>query len=57
MSNTSTQVLANEDQFEVGCEYCDDTGIIYMDEDDGEGHIMRGTVSRVCLCKRKQIDD
>lgn len=33
------------------CGECEDTGEISTDEDDGEGHTMRGVGSAKCPCK------
>jgi len=34
------------------CPYgiCDGSGVVSTDEDDGEGHTMRGVGERPCLC-------
>jgi hypothetical protein len=44
------------------CPECEGTGVVYLDEDDGEGHSARGVISEPCLCQRKvkieqDIDD
>lgn len=35
---------------EMVCEYCEGTGEMACDEDDGEGHIMRGVGTTKCIC-------
>lgn len=37
----------NEDK----CEWCGGEGVIATDEDDGEGHTMRGVGSQKCICQ------
>jgi hypothetical protein len=34
------------------CALCDGTGEVATDEDDGEGHIMRGVGTETCLCQK-----
>jgi len=37
------------------CEYCEGTGEISTDVDDGEGHIMHGAGDKEpCICKIKE---
>ena len=38
------------------CEYCGGTGEVATDEDDGEGHTMRGVGSQKCICQSKETD-
>jgi transcription elongation GreA/GreB family factor len=40
-----------EEEEESVCEFCGGTGIEITDEDDGEGHIMRGVGERKCICQ------
>lgn len=35
------------------CADCHETGEVSMDEDDGEGHTMRGVGTRPCPCRAK----
>ena len=37
---------------EERCEYCKGTGEVSTDEDDGEGHIMRGVGTEKCICQK-----
>lgn len=39
---------------EEECEYCGGTGEVATDEDDGEGHIMRGVGTEKCICQIEQ---
>lgn len=39
------------------CADCEGTGVVAVDEDDGDGHTMRGTGSQKCLCQVKEEDD
>jgi len=39
------------------CELCEGEGYILEDEDDGEGHTMRGTNSRICPHVLKDEED
>lgn len=41
----------SNDDVDQGCEFCGGTGVVSVDEDDGEGHVMRGTGSRKCVCR------
>lgn len=44
--------LPEEDiEEEKECELCGGEGIVYIDEDDGEGHMMRGVAARACICR------
>lgn len=36
---------------EEKCEWCEGTGEVVVDEDDGEGHTMRGVGTRKCICQ------
>ena len=36
------------------CEYCGGTGEVSVDEQDGEGHTMRGVGSQKCICRIKE---
>lgn len=36
------------------CAYCDGTGEVATDEDDGEGHIMRGVGTQKCVCQTEE---
>jgi hypothetical protein len=49
-------ILSKEDEEAMNvCEECGGTGEISTDEDDGEGHTMRGVGTRPCpLCKHKE---
>lgn len=38
-------------QDEDECEECGGTGEVATDEDDGEGHLMRGVGSQKCICQ------
>lgn len=33
------------------CEWCEGTGEVATDEEDGEGHTMRGVGTRKCICQ------
>lgn len=33
------------------CEWCEGTGEVATDEDDGEGHTMRGVGTKKCICQ------
>lgn len=33
------------------CEWCGGTGEVATDEDDGEGHTMRGVGTKKCICQ------
>jgi hypothetical protein len=39
------------------CEICGDTGEVPCDEEDGEGHTMRGVSTRKCICRRNKKQD
>lgn len=39
----------------IVCAYCLGTGVIHSDEDDGEGHTMRGVGVEKCHCKRRYM--
>lgn len=41
----------NTNEDEELCEWCEGTGEVATDEDDGEGHIMRGVGTKKCICK------
>lgn len=36
---------------EERCEHCHGTGEVATDEDDGEGHTMRGVGTQKCICQ------
>lgn len=38
---------------EERCEHCKGTGEVATDEDDGEGHIMRGVGTSKCICQHE----
>jgi len=38
---------------EERCEHCNGTGEVNTDEDDGEGHIMRGVGTTQCICQKQ----
>lgn len=42
---------------EYVCEMCEGTGEVSVDEDDGEGHTMRGVGTQKCLCQIKDRQD
>ena len=42
---------------EVVCSECRGTGEISVDEDDGQGHTMRGVGTQKCICKSKPEPD
>ena len=42
-----TETFEEEDK----CEWCDGTGEVATDEDDGEGHLMRGVGTKKCICQ------
>ncbi len=35
----------------IVCGYCEGTGEVSCDEDDGEGHMMRGVGTQKCICQ------
>jgi len=54
--NSSLRKTFDEAVRDDVCEYCNGTGEIATDEDDGEGHTMRGVGTRKCICQSKEID-
>lgn len=38
-------------ELEEVCPECEGTGVIFTDEDDGEGRAMKGTGAKRCLCQ------
>lgn len=47
------RMLVESDQM---CEDCEDTGEVSVDEEDGEGHTMRGVGTQKCHCKEISKD-
>ena len=47
----SDNYLIDEDDSCFDCEVCHDTGLVILDEDDGEGHTASGVISQPCLCR------
>ena len=45
------ELVARKEQAEGVCEWCEGTGEVATDEDDGEGHIMRGVGTKKCICQ------
>lgn len=43
-----------ECEVEEVCEFCYGDGEVSTDEDDGEGHIMRGVGSQTCICRVRE---
>ncbi len=48
------KALYGVDPFEEVCGYCDGTGELAADEDDGEGHTQRGVGTQKCICQIKK---
>lgn len=48
------ETCKQECDVEEVCDDCLGTGEIVTDEDDGEGHVMRGVGNRKCHCQTKE---
>lgn len=52
----STSMEEKLEALEEVCPFglCDGSGELPCDEDDGEGHVMRGVGTQMCVCKIKE---
>jgi hypothetical protein len=47
---------AFEDAKDQVCEFCEGTGLVSVDESDGEGHMMRGVGTEKCICQLEEFN-
>jgi hypothetical protein len=57
MESIGNILQKQSDEGECPLGLCDGTGVVAVDEEDGEGHTMRGVGSRPCPCRNREDED